>query len=239
MTTVHVWWANPDEIEASDLQPQLKTLSVEEQGRYHRFVRPHDQHHYLAAHLLLRRSLALSLRMAPEQIAFETDEFGKPHSRQGRGDLQVEFSLSHTRGLVACALADEAIGIDVESVRRECDWELVRSVLTKSELLELENGVTSDRTRHFLSFWTLKEAYLKAIGTGLMVPPKSVEFDLSNRSLISRALHPALQSDARHAGPWDFFVDEQSFPQHVLAVACRNSTRAPLQLICRELLLME
>jgi phosphopantetheinyl transferase len=66
--------------------------------------------------------------------------------------------------------------VDVEplATARSLSAELFEYALTPGERQHLEEVPPSDRTPLFLSYWTGKEAVLKAIGTGLQVAPHVV-----------------------------------------------------------------
>jgi 4'-phosphopantetheinyl transferase len=69
------------------------------------------------------------------------------------------------------------VGIDVEAVR-EVTPALARRCLSAAELGWLSAAADASlRAERFLQLWTAKEAYLKAIGTGLGTDPRSVTID--------------------------------------------------------------
>lgn len=73
--------------------------------------------------------------------------------------------MSSRGTLSAVALGATRIGIDVERVGRAAD--IPAHVLHPVEIAWLASLAPEDRARGFARLWTLKEAYLKALGTGL------------------------------------------------------------------------
>jgi phosphopantetheinyl transferase len=75
------------------------------------------------------------------------------------------ISLSHSRGVVACALADaEALGVDIEWHRPRAWSALAAYAFGKRErALVAEGGAQA-----FYRIWTLREAWAKATGEGLV-----------------------------------------------------------------------
>ncbi|MDR0551138.1 MAG: 4'-phosphopantetheinyl transferase superfamily protein [Spirochaetaceae bacterium] len=71
----------------------------------------------------------------------------------------IKFNISHSKNAVCAAISSEGIetGIDVEDRLTESRARAVRKILTEGE---------ADKRDHYTKFWTLKEAYLKRIGTG-------------------------------------------------------------------------
>lgn len=128
-----------------------------------------------AAHSLLKRSLAEHFSINESDIVIKKDGNGAPFI-EGMEDVFV--SLTHTKGMVACAFADSRVGVDAEviTVRRKAVEKRVFT-LRESELLDCsENENTA-----FFTLWTLKESWLKAIGTGFAGNAKEIEFySLSN-----------------------------------------------------------
>ena len=74
------------------------------------------------------------------------------------------FSISHCKTGIAVAVADEPVGIDIESIRR-ADEELMERVLSNGERLAVSGE--RDRDRAFTKLWTQKEAVVKMLGTGI------------------------------------------------------------------------
>ena len=96
-----------------------------------------------------------------------------------RGALakDVRISLSHSAD-VAMAMVDTdesgAFGIDIESIR-DFDTETVENFLDENEFLEYQALLDVHERSDFATLrWSLKEACLKALGTGLREHPKSI-----------------------------------------------------------------
>ena len=91
--------------------------------------------------------------------------------------MALTFNLSHTSGLVACAVADRRlIGVDVEPVGRPGIEDVVACHFSPAERDHLAACTPNERTARFSELWTLKESYLKAIGAGLSHPLTTFRF---------------------------------------------------------------
>jgi len=155
-------------------------LSDDELARHARLRFETDQDAYLAAHALTRSMLGRALGEDPRGLRFELGEHGRPELA-GRGeDPRLRFNLSHTRGLVACVLAlEHDVGVDVEQQDRRVEIDLVaNNVFSPRERRELDALGEAERRARFFELWTLKEAYLKAIGKGLTLSLKSISIEL-------------------------------------------------------------
>ena len=118
----------------------------------------------IAAGLLLRRALQ-EAAIPCTDASFQTGPYGKPHLKQDG----VFFNLSHAGEYVVCALADCAVGVDVEQQNRFLDrarnQKLAARILTAEEAACWE--ASGCAARSLLRFWTRKESYVKMTGEGL------------------------------------------------------------------------
>jgi 4'-phosphopantetheinyl transferase len=169
-------------------------LDRQESETYQRFLVHEDRRDYAAAHALLRRTLTrLEPSHAPEAWSFVRTAHGKPRLSQTTVDgSPVRFSLTHTRGCVACAISRDAeVGIDAECRSHIDDLErLLAGVCSAGEQAQVRAAPASARTALFLDLWALKEAYLKARGTGLAAKLPSIGFDLRVQAMIMASFTP-------------------------------------------------
>src|SRR5207253_1525523 len=102
-------------------------------ARHRRFVFDRDRREYAAAHALLRTSLSRHADVAPESWTFHDEPGGKPSPVLEPGMPNLSCNLSHTRGLVACAIAlGHPVGIDVEAIDRKIDERIVSRWLSNT-----------------------------------------------------------------------------------------------------------
>jgi 4'-phosphopantetheinyl transferase len=177
-----VWFCFTQSMSAQAVDQARSVLSLDERARCDRFVFERDRRDFVAAHALLRNVLSHHGGLPPEAWKFGSEAAGKPNLID-RTELQ--FNIAHTRGLVACALSLAGpIGIDVESVDGERDIESIsENYFAPAEVTELracKEGL--HRQARFTEFWTLKEAYLKALGAGLGRPLDEIAFGFSGAS---------------------------------------------------------
>ncbi len=81
-------------------------------------------------------------------------------------------NISHSRGLVAVAVADAPVGVDVEC-ERKVSGRLAPRILSEREQRYLSK---TGGAMGLLQLWTLKESYGKALGVGIAYPLSGVEF---------------------------------------------------------------
>jgi 4'-phosphopantetheinyl transferase len=153
----------------------------------------------------------------PRDWLFSIGAHGKPEVLLSSGTPRLRVNISHTRGLAAVALVVEHdIGIDVEWLDRQPHVdELAERMFAEQERQQLAAIPHAGRTEAFLRFWTLKEAYVKAIGKGLSQPLDAFFFELDRPGI--HFADPAADDPAR----WHF--DQlRTGPEHLLALAVRH-----------------
>ncbi|MBV8472878.1 MAG: 4'-phosphopantetheinyl transferase superfamily protein [Hyphomicrobiales bacterium] len=213
---VDLWWTPLDGFDDECRAFCRRLLSASELARYEAFKAVSARDQYLAAHGLLRSALSRYRNIAPERWAFSENPYGRPFIDQSLGVTDLHFSLSHTEGLVACAVgAFPELGVDVELRDRNLSVaELAPTVLAPQEIARLRAEPDSQANEFFFRLWTLKEAYVKARGMGLSLPMQGVWFDLDADSPAGH-FTKAIADDAAR---WTFRVVRPT-ARHILSVA--------------------
>lgn len=177
---VTLWWLEVEHVAAADWTRLEALLDDSERERARRFHFERDRLSYIAAHALGRGLLSAWAGGEPSAWRFTIGGHGKPEVLVPPGAPQLRLNLSHTRGLAAAVLTeDHDIGIDVEWLERQpASADLARRFFAPAECAQLAAVPPSQANQTFLSFWTLKEAYIKAIGKGLAQPLDSFAFTL-------------------------------------------------------------
>ncbi|MEQ8344394.1 MAG: 4'-phosphopantetheinyl transferase superfamily protein [Sneathiellaceae bacterium] len=214
---VIVWWLRVDSVAPGDLRRLGRFLDEDEGARAARFHFERDRQIYVAAHALCRGMLSSQVDLAPRRWRFSVTGFGKPEAVMPAGQPRLRINISHTQGLAVAALAMEHdIGVDAEWLGRPVDIDAIAPrVFSPEERAALADGGEADRSRRFFSFWTLKEAYIKATGTGLSVPLDRVTVDLGGPAI---RVH---EQGAADPGAWRFVLFSPG-PAHLAALAIRH-----------------
>jgi 4'-phosphopantetheinyl transferase len=168
---VHVWRIElnqPDDV----VQRLYTLLSPDEQAKANRFRFEKDRRAYTVGRGALRILLGRYLQVSPQEIRFVYGEHGKPKldPKAGNGTLPFNLSHSHELALVGITLNRE-IGVDLEYARPMTSMEkIVERFFSKREIEVLLNLPPERRQTAFYACWARKEAYLKALGSGLAKP---------------------------------------------------------------------
>lgn len=141
---------------------------------------PHGEQHSLA-HSLLKDMLKGFYNIDYTEEMTKKAEHGKPYLADYP---DVHFNLSHSEGITACMVESRQCGIDCEKVR-EYRPNVMKRAFSEKEREMIENAPENERDLLFFTLWTLKEAYIKAIGKGLSYPMNEAEFFIEDGNIIS------------------------------------------------------
>jgi 4'-phosphopantetheinyl transferase len=176
---VNVFGATLD-VSAERRETLAQSLSPDEWQRAKRFHLARDRDRFIAGRGTLRVILATQLDCPSDRLVFAYGKFGKPQIATPTTPHSLHFNLAHSDSLAVYAIAHDELGVDVERIRVLNDAEEIAarffSAREKSRLLALP---PERRPEAFFNCWTCKEAYLKAIGTGLHDQLEQVEVSLS------------------------------------------------------------
>jgi 4'-phosphopantetheinyl transferase len=114
----------------------------------------------------------------------------------------------------------------VESVRMPVDIQIADRYFALAEVAALRALPTEQQQHRFLEYWTLKESYIKARGTGLSIPLDRFEFELGLTVGIRLRLDPILRDSGE---AWRFW-QPQVGRNHVAAVCAKRCSAERLQI---------
>lgn len=173
-------------------------------------LRSHKQQH-TDAHALLEKYLPQFHIAGP---AMRFGKYGKPFFAEYP---DIFFNLSHCSGLAVCLFSDAECGADAEPIR-QVRMRIAGRVFSDEELCTLQNAENPDL--FFTRLWTLKEAYVKAIGVGVSYPMREVSFCLERNTI-------------RSSKPGASFA-QLLLPSHVVSVCVLKETETQPILRCGE-----
>lgn len=160
-------------------------LSDAERARRARFRFAAHRHQFLVSRALLRWVLGRYTGLDPASLRFGCNAWGKPHLELADSGAP-EFNLSHTDGLIVLAVAEvngqaapPMLGVDVERRDRVVNAPALAMRFFSALESDTLHGLPGEHQRScFFDFWTLKEAYIKAVGMGLGIPLADFSFSL-------------------------------------------------------------
>ena len=216
---VQLWRVDLEAVAAGEQRWQ-QILSADEQVRASRFHFPRDRQYFTAGRALLRTIMAGYLGCAPGDLSFVYSEKDKP-SLGTPYDNGIAFNISHSGGVALLAFTrGRELGVDVEKIRQDFEVEAIaRRFFSVHERDQLSAVATGLGFEAFFRCWTRKEAYIKAIGTGLSLPLH--QFDVSIKAGDQDALL-ATRPDGSEAGRWSL-REVPAGPGYVAALCVRGT----------------
>jgi phosphopantetheinyl transferase len=170
--SIHVWWADGRGLPAAAVaELAVTTLPPRERRRYDAVSDPLGRAEFVLARWVLRGALSRALGRPPARVPLAVDGAGRPWAV---GEPGVDVNVAHTAGLVAVAVGTglapgTRVGVDIEAIRPVPRADvLARRLFSPAEraLLNPVRGPARDGT--WLDIWTRREAYVKALGTGVL-----------------------------------------------------------------------
>ncbi len=222
VNAVHVDLLLADSAEALAKREQyLQLLSPDEHERMARLVFERDRQRFLLTRALVRTTLSRYAGVAPADWQFQANVHGRPEILdRPAGVPDLRFNLSHTDGLIACAVTiGREVGVDVEHVGRRLTQDVAGRFFAPAEVARLHSLPDDEQSMVFFDYWTLKEAYIKARGFGLALPLGDFAFHLNPGEAPTIAFEPSLQDDP---ATWQFLQDWPT-PTHRLGLAIRRT----------------
>ncbi|MBN9549742.1 MAG: 4'-phosphopantetheinyl transferase superfamily protein [Alphaproteobacteria bacterium] len=227
---IDLWYARLDDFTAEDQAACLRLLNEHERRRHDAFKVQDARLQYLAGRGLVRTTLSRYRNIAPAHWRFLANRHDRPFVDPELGIAGLHFNLSHTHGLVVCAVgAIEEIGVDVERRDRDAGLdELAPVVLAPAELKRFAKLPRAAQPEFFFAHWTLKEAYVKARVMGLSLPVQEICLDFLPSS-PTMSFTGAIEDDATRWRLWTLRPTDE----HLVGVAAVPAG-GPLNLNARQ-----
>jgi 4'-phosphopantetheinyl transferase len=173
---VHLYYADGRSI-TEEIAATLVT--GEDRQRLDAAMQPRRRAEYIAGRALLRHALGRVTGRAAVSFRIRVLPDGKPECVGGPA-----ISLSHSGELVVCAVSERgAVGVDVETRRPRTELAVIAErYFTPAEA----RWIAADPDARFRMLWVLKEAYLKALGSGLAGGLAALECVIEPPTMVAR-----------------------------------------------------
>lgn len=156
-----IYYTSCKQLPAIEYKKAVSQLPERMQAKIAKYRRWQDAQAYLYGRLLLKYGMH-SLGFNYSLVEMETDEHGKPYFPES----PFSFNISHSGEYIVCIISiDEKshLGIDIEEIR-PLELKGFEAVFSPEEKEEL------DDIMKFYTYWTRKEAVIKADGRGMSIP---------------------------------------------------------------------
>ena len=207
---LRLWYAYPDDLaDRTAAEACVALLNDAERARAARFHFDRHRREYLATHALARTALSHAHPLLPQEWRYSVNAYGKPSPLP---ECRVRFNQSNSVELAVCLVSAPSaaggtsssldpdrvpeVGVDVEALSRA--EEIVRlapDVFSPSERKQLDDLPAVSRPNRAVSLWTLKEAYIKARGVGLLLPLRAFSFLFGDAQKVWLEVEPGVDED--------------------------------------------
>jgi len=208
----------------------VQLIQCDEKDRIDKFKYQIDAKASLVGRLFLRRFVGQKLGVKNDQMRWTRTDRGKPIVIDGCDGW--DYNVSHAGDWVVIAANEGVVGVDVMKLvdkridRLENFFHLMNKQFTVSEWQVIRNKDNDEKNKlaRFFRNWALKESYVKAVGTGLNINLRTLNFIIENEIETGKVeCKTKLNIEEKKSTNWHFeesFLDEE----HVVCVALKMAT---------------
>lgn len=179
MINIHVLEV-PKVIHKNDYIQMVNLVSEKKKNKFNNFKIIENSYHSLLGDILVRHIISKEYLILNENIDFRCNKYGKPYWKE---EKDFFFNISHSGKWVVCIWGNQSVGIDIEKIV-PIEIDSILNNFSKQEQIEFTSRVNQERIKYFYDLWTLKESYLKCIGTGLSKKLDSFTIRIDNNGNI-------------------------------------------------------
>lgn len=202
----------PEQIEQNEIRTLLSVIDEDKKARVMKKSQRKDAYATLYGDLMVRMIASKILHQKPMEVRFQYNEWKKPSLKISNGVFdEFQFNLSHSEEyvVVAYGLGIGEIGCDIQKFStksQEQHVEMAKIVFDEQEIAKIRTS------EDFFWLWSRKESFLKAVGMGFALNPKSQE---------------VLTDEITYKGQKFFFHEYCNMDSYAI-VACTMSRERPV-----------
>ncbi len=170
-----------------DLEKTYHLLPESRKEKVDNFIFDKDKKLSSGVYLLLKKMLDEENIKNP---IIETEKNGKPYISNYEN---IHFNMSHASRMVACAISNEEIGIDIEKIDPLIDMKIAQTFFYNSEYDNIKKS--DNRVDQFFKYWVLKESYMKYTGLGFLLDLDKFEIILDDGETKVNNQNPELKEN--------------------------------------------
>lgn len=169
----------------ADIEYLQSILETEEQVRANRYYLAKDRNRFVICRGVLKLLLSRFTGLRPKAVVLQKSDFQKPFLSSG---FEIKFNVSHTDTYGLIAIGETELGIDLEFMDENYGFEtILPRVFNKADLKRIDND--ANPLRKLFTYWTRKEAFVKAIGKGIDDSIIEIPVHNGNHSINKYLLH--------------------------------------------------
>ncbi|WP_255289278.1 4'-phosphopantetheinyl transferase family protein [Bacillus cereus] len=217
----------PDGVDEELYDGFLKLVSYEKRKKINCLLHSQAAYRTLIADVMIRFIICKKYKINNEKIEFKYNRYGKPFFSEIN---DFHFNLSHSGNWITCIVDNDIVGIDIEKVFSLDFLSISEGFFSKEEYQDFLLICPKDRQNYFFDLWTLKESYLKALGTGLNVPLNSFSIKKKSDRDISIIKSNTVQK---------FFFRQYFVQEGYKLSVCATNNNFPRKIIFKNLIEMQ
>lgn len=189
---IELWYGEVQKLDCEDMQ-YWPLLNTAERAKAESMKNIGLRSQYIAVRGKLRMVLAQYTDIAAQNITYRIGDYGKPALAAIE---DIHFNISHSGSKLIIAVAAEAmLGVDIEvwNAKRKLQ-KLADRCFSPQEIQAWELLQARQKISVFYRTWTIKEAFVKAVGRGMALGLDQcvTEFAHGNRFLqVPKDFQPA------------------------------------------------
>lgn len=162
LNTISLFEFNPNNY-TEYINNLISILDNDEIKRANKYYFKKDSTQFITSRAFLKLIIAKYAGIKPKQVNILYDSYKKPYLEE---NSNLFFNVSHSDNCALIAVNNKKIGVDVEYIKTNFDFEDILNYSFNKEEIQFVMEST-DSLASFYELWTRKEALLKAIGKGL------------------------------------------------------------------------
>ncbi len=168
---MQIYQGKISEFSGEEYNKAFDLLSEERKQAVLRMRFEKDRKRSVLGEYLARKGISAQRGIPEKDVKILRTENGKPFCE----NLNIHFSIAHSKELAVCAVHDFPVGIDVEFIR-PLDLRVTRFACTEGDLDFINTASTQTEKEYlFFKLWTAKEAFIKFHGK-VLADLKTVEY---------------------------------------------------------------
>lgn len=187
---VHVWNLSLKDTPSETEELYQSLLSEDELERAQKLRFKEDRHRFITARGNLRLLLSKYLNKKPRQLWIRYGRHGKPYLSEESNPKRINFNLSHSQDTVLYAFTkSREVGIDIEHQRPVSRSDkIIERFFSEEEIAYYNSAEMESKHERFFKLWCAREAYSKAIGSGVYLPRDKIDISFVSGKSIQKSL---------------------------------------------------
>eukprot|EP00088_Acartia_fossae_P052592 TRINITY_DN5946_c0_g1_i5.p1 TRINITY_DN5946_c0_g1~~TRINITY_DN5946_c0_g1_i5.p1 ORF type:complete len:288 (-),score=-0.63 TRINITY_DN5946_c0_g1_i5:118-981(-) len=218
------WSPGPMEINRA-----FACIQAEEITRLLGFMYQADLKASLCGRLMLRLAVQECTGLKNNEIKLSRSERGRPYVI-GRPEVNLNISHAGSYTILAAQINhsdNDLLGVDIMPLkdsrieRTQEFFRIMKRQFTDNEWITIKSWKTDEeQLACFYRHWALKESYVKAVGTGLNIDLRTIDFKIKSPLTPEKTI---MDTEVKLDGkpiPWNF--EESLIDNHCISVATNN-----------------